>query len=117
MPGWMFRTSDDSRGPGDLGDREWCKRWRTPQEHAAHHKPRQGRNSKAPGGHGRDRLNDSLQAWMRWLERVRPRRLAPRLLAAIVLASSALALRATGVQLYGDYRNDLAQRIADLTQP
>jgi diguanylate cyclase (GGDEF)-like protein/PAS domain S-box-containing protein len=52
-------------------------------------------------------LNNSLQAWMRWLERVRPRRLAPRLLAAIFLASSALALLATAVQLYGDYRNDL----------
>jgi HAMP domain-containing protein len=52
----------------------------------------------------------------RWLAKVRPTRLAPRLLAAIFLASSALALVATGVQLYGDYRNELDAIDEELAQ-
>ena len=52
-------------------------------------------------------INRHLHALTRWLERVRPRRLAPRLLAAIFAAGSVFALVATAVQLYGDYRSDL----------
>ncbi|WP_280153708.1 EAL domain-containing protein [Piscinibacter sp. XHJ-5] len=52
-------------------------------------------------------MNRPLPALARWLEKVRPRRLAPRLLAAILVASTALALVATAVQLWADYRSDL----------
>ena len=61
-------------------------------------------------------MDDSLHAVTRWLAKVRPKRLAPRLLAAIFLAGSALALVATGVQLYGDYRSELATIDDELAQ-
>src|SRR5439155_19478004 len=67
-------------------------------------------------GARKDALDDSLHAVTRWLAKVRPKRLAPRLLAAIFFAGSALALVATGVQLYGDYRSELATIDDELAQ-
>ena len=57
-----------------------------------------------------------MQAWTRWLADAHPKRLALRLLAAILLAGGGLALLATGAQLYGDYRRDLADIDAELAQ-
>ena len=57
-----------------------------------------------------------MHAWTRWLAGAHPKRLAWRLLAAILLAGGCVALVATALQLYGDYKRDLATIDDELAQ-